>query len=455
MSLRWRWAFTLALVAAVAIGAAIASSIIATRTELNDQIDRDLSARVAAGDRFENLERLPQPGLGRRGPGIPQIVDLDAIVQLIDSSGEVVFRLDPGVSTLPVTEDDLALARDGGPPILRDADLEGARHRMITAQLDERLGRFIGMTSIGAVQVAVDASGVDDAVAALTGRLIVLGLIGIALVAGTGWLLAGRAVRPIVSLTDTAETVAATERLDTALDEQAPAEIGRLATAFRSMLGSLESSRRQQQRLVSDASHEFRTPLTALKTSLETLSRQGGNLGEEDRKLLLDGAIREADQLADLSAELVALATDFKHSDEPASEVDLLEVAEVVAQRFRHRTDSEIVVTGEGTMVQGRRSQLDRAISNLLDNAAKWNAEGAPIEVEVAGSKLSVRDHGTGIAEEDLPHVFERFHRGVAARSEDGSGLGLAIVEHIVSAHGGTVFAGNHPDGGAEVGFEL
>lgn len=455
MSLRWRWAFTLALVAAVAIGAAIAGSIIATRSELNDQIDRDLAARITAGDRFGNFERLPQPGLGRRGPGIPQIVDLDAIVQFIDSSGEVVFRLDPGVPTLPVTEDDLELARDGGPPILRDADLDGARHRMITAQLDERLGRFMGMTSIGAVQVAVDASGVDDAVTALTRRLVLLGSVGIALVAGTGWLLAGRAVRPIVALTDTAETVAATERLDTALDEQAPAEIGRLATAFRSMLGSLESSRRQQQRLVSDASHEFRTPLTALKTSLETLTRQGSNLTEEDRQQLLDGAIREADQLADLSAELVALATDFRHSDEPAAEVDLLELAEVVAQRFRHRTDSEILVTGDGTVVHGRRSQLDRAISNLLDNSAKWNADGASIEVEVVGSRLSVRDRGSGIAEEDLPHVFERFHRGVAARSEDGSGLGLAIVEHIVSAHGGAVFARNHPDGGAEVGFEL
>jgi two-component system sensor histidine kinase MprB len=268
-------------------------------------------------------------------------------------------------------------------------------------------------------------------------------------------LLAGRAVRPIERLTATAESVARTERFDADLDEAAPGEIGRLASSFGSMLRSLQASRSQQQRLVSDASHEFRTPLTALKTTLETLHRQAGDLGPEQERDLIEAALRESDELGDLSEELVALATDVVHSDEPATPISLGDLAESVADIYQRRTSTAISVEGAGDDVVGRRSQLERALGNLIDNAVKWSPPGGAVTIHLTGSRVEVQDEGPGIPEADLPHVFERFYRSVDARSRPGSGLGLSIVEHVVTAHGGTVFARNAPSAGAIVGFEL
>lgn len=458
MSLRWRWAATLAAVATVAIGAATAAALIATRTELESRIDRDLLGRVALQERTGTpLPRFPETGPGRgmgMGMGRNPLVGLDAIVQLIDQTGTVVLKADASASDLPVDQPDLALAASPGDPLLRDVDIDGVRHRMITAHLAGERGSPFGL-EIGAVQVAVDASEIDEALAALTRRLILLGAIGIALVAGTGWLLAGRAVRPIERLTDAAETVARTERFDADLDAEAPGEIGRLASAFGSMLRSLQTSRRQQQRLVSDASHEFRTPLTALKTALETLHRRAGDLGSDQQRELIEMALRESDELVHLSEELVALATDVGHSDEPPRPISLDDLAQSVADLYRRRTTTAISVLGSGGEVRGRRAQLERALGNLVDNAVKWSPPGGGVEIHLSGGRVEVRDTGPGIPDADLPHVFERFYRSVDARSRPGSGLGLSIVEHIVAAHGGTVFARNAPAGGAIVGFEL
>ncbi len=456
MSLRWRWAVTLAAVSAIAIGAAIAAALVATRNELETRIDQDLIRRVSFGDRLEPaLPRFPEGGPGRgMGMGRNPLVDLDAIVQFVDQSGSVVLKVDSGAPDLPVESTDLDLARVAGEPVLRDIEVDGIPHRMITAHLTGELGRPFGL-EIGAVQVAVDASGVAEALASLTRRLALLGAIGIGLVAGTGWLLAVRAVRPIEQLTETAESVARTERFDAELDEQAPGEIGRLASAFGSMLRSLAASRRQQQRLVSDASHEFRTPLTALKTSLETLKRRAADLTAVQREELIDAALRESDELADLSSELVALATDVGHTDEPETVISLEELAETVAGAYRRRTTAEISVEGFGSDVTGRRSQLERALGNMVENAVKWSQPADRITIRLEGQRVEVHDRGPGIADEDLPHVFERFYRAVDARSRPGSGLGLSIVEHIITAHGGTVFARNASTGGAIVGFDL
>jgi two-component system sensor histidine kinase MprB len=98
---------------------------------------------------------------------------------------------------------------------------------------------------------------------------------------------------------------------------------------------------------------------------------------------------------------------------------------------------------------------LERAVSNLLENAHKWSPADGAIEVSLVGGRLSVRDHGPGIAEEDRPMVFDRFYRSVDARSTPGSGLGLSIVKQVVDEHGGDVFAEQPEDGGARVGFAI
>jgi two-component system, OmpR family, sensor histidine kinase MprB len=131
-------------------------------------------------------------------------------------------------------------------------------------------------------------------------------------------------------------------------------------------------------------------------------------------------------------------------------------VADAVERARRHAPDKSFATSLEPCLVRGTPARLDRAVVNLLDNAAKWSPNGAPIEVEVSDGELSVRDHGPGITPADLPFVFDRFYRAEAARGLPGSGLGLAIVRQVAEAHGGTVVAEQPSDGsGARLRLKL
>ena len=127
------------------------------------------------------------------------------------------------------------------------------------------------------------------------------------------------------------------------------------------------------------------------------------------------------------------------------------------AQR-RHRRAVELEVldaVDEPETVHGDPVLLARAVTNLVNNAAKFSDEGSPIEISVSNRHVTVHDRGPGIPESDLPHIFERFYRATVARSAPGSGLGLAIVEQIITGHGGHVTAVNREGGGASIGFVL
>ena len=226
-------------------------------------------------------------------------------------------------------------------------------------------------------------------------------------------------------------------------------EVGRLAASFNTMLIALDTSREQQQRLVVDASHELRTPLTAVRTNIDFLGH-ATTLDAEQRAQLIAETRLELDELTNLVSEMVELATDVR-SQEPVEPVPLAEVADDVAARFRRRTGHEIVVDADGAgVVEGRRAMLDRAISNLVDNALKFSPDGAPVTVTVRDTTLEVADRGPGIAPEDRARVFDRFYRATSARTLPGSGLGLSIVSQIATLHGGTV-ALDARDGGGTI----
>jgi two-component system sensor histidine kinase MprB len=124
-------------------------------------------------------------------------------------------------------------------------------------------------------------------------------------------------------------------------------------------------------------------------------------------------------------------------------------VQELVERSRRRAPELTIAATLEPTLVKGEADRIARAVANLLDNARKWSPPGATIEVDLRGGTLSVRDHGPGFHEEDLPYLFDRFHRSRDARSKPGSGLGLAIVRQAAEAHGGVAEARNAEGGGA------
>jgi len=185
------------------------------------------------------------------------------------------------------------------------------------------------------------------------------------------------------------------------------------------------------------------------------MASANGSLPDEERARMLVAVAGQPDELTGLVGDLVDLARDGEEEQhvEPVR-LDLL-VAEAVARAQRLHPGRDIHVSLEETLVMGSPARLDRAVSNLLDNAEKWSPAASPIDVRVADGELTVRDHGPGFSGEDLPRVFDRFYRARSARGLPGSGLGLAIVRQVAEAHGGSVSAGNAEDGGAQLRFCL
>ena len=323
--------------------------------------------------------------------------------------------------------------------------IDGTEYRMLTSPWHEG----------GVIQIARDLDEINDVLGSLRIRLLLLALAGVAAAAALGWWLARRIVRPVVKLRDTAEQIASTQDLTTPIPADGDGEVGSLARSFTTMVDALATSRAQQQRLITDASHEMRTPLTSLRTNIEVLGR-ADQMPEAQRAEVLDALQLEVGELSELVAELVELATDSSKAEAPEPVV-LADLATDVATRAIRRWSREVSVTtdGDGEPILGQPAQLERAISNLVDNAVKYSPAGSPVEIAVTRTDVVVRDRGPGIAPEDQPHVFDRFYRSTLARTEPGSGLGLAIVEQIVQRHHGRVWATNRPDGGAEVGFSL
>ena len=220
------------------------------------------------------------------------------------------------------------------------------------------------------------------------------------------------------------------------------------------MLGALAVSRTEQQRLVQDAGHELRTPLTSLKTNLSVLRRHP-EMTSEMRDGVLDDLDAEVGELTELVNELVAVASG-ELDEQPNERIELPALAEEVAERVGRRRSRDIVVDIRSrAAVDAPRPTLDRAITNLVDNACKFDTTGGPIEVVVDGGSLTVLDRGPGIEHGDEQRIFDRFHRSESARSLPGSGLGLSIVRDVVTRAGGTVSAARRDGGGAAIGFTL
>ncbi|MFF5187701.1 ATP-binding protein [Streptomyces sp. NPDC000345] len=268
--------------------------------------------------------------------------------------------------------------------------------------------------------------------------------------------MAGRITRRLLRLAEVAEEVSADGRvvLDGARLAGGRDEVGRLSASFGRMLGRIAAAREAQERLVHDAAHELRTPLTSLRANA-TVLRRAGELTPDARERLIDDVESETRELGDLVDQLVELALARIH-EEAEEPVELAEVARRAGRRVYRRTGRLVHVDADGSVVRGRPQALERAVGNLLENAAKFDpAGGDPLEIRVRRGAVTVSDRGPGIGAKDLPRVFDRFYRAESARGLPGSGLGLAIVRDVAEAHGGTVRAGARPGGGTSIGFSV
>ena len=452
MSLRLKIVAALVLLAACATAAVGVSSYVSTRHELNEVVDRSLQDAAANKQLLPFFGRGPGFGPARGGfdpdtdgDGIPNVAPprvFDSVLaQIIAADGTIVRSPQSGV--LPVDASDRAVASGSstGLTVPRDVTVEGEAFRMLTIPVDG-----------GAVQIARSSRETQRALAVIRERTLLSVAFVIIGAAFLGWLIGRQVTRRLVRLTEAADDVAETGRLDVEVPVSGSDETGRLGKAMNGMLGALARSREQQQQLVQDAGHELRTPLTSLRTNVAVLRRMD-NLAPEARQQLVDDLDSETKELTALVNELVELATD-RRDDEPEQDCDLQALCEQAAARVRRRTGREITVTGDRSLVSCRPAAIDRAVINLIDNAAKFSVDGV-IEVAVHDGRVAISDRGPGIPEDDLGHIFDRFYRSVASRSLPGSGLGLAIVRDIVESHGGTVFAEPRDGGGSTVGFTL
>jgi two-component system, OmpR family, sensor histidine kinase MprB len=440
----FRARLTLVAAAAVALVVVFASAVVylVVRNQLRGTVDAALRDR-AADVSHEPIRAFRVGGQAFLGPG-PGLGGAPGYFQLVDSDGTTVRP--PGEDVeLPVSGHVLAVARGESGTFLSDTRVSSTHLRVIT---------FPYATGF-AVQIARPLTEVDHSLARIRFFLILIALTGIAVAAAVGLAVTRAALAPVKRLTEASERVTETgdlsERIETTGGDD---ELSRLATSFNTMLAALQESTRAQRQLVADASHELRTPLTSVRTNIEVLA-SGRELPGEERQRLLNDVVAELGEMTSLISELIALARAEQLTAEPEDvRVDLI-AAEAVERVQRNRPDVTFKTDLDESVVFGDAQTIERAVSNLLDNAAKWSPEGGEVEVGVRPGLVTVRDHGPGIAAEDLPYVFDRFYRARSARGMPGSGLGLAIVRQVAEAHGGEVTAESAAGGGTLMSLRL
>jgi two-component system, OmpR family, sensor histidine kinase MprB len=456
VTLRRRLTLLAAISVAVAIVAAAVASYVAVRTELRDQVDDSLhgaTARFASIAPPSGLPTLQQLETGPAPPAgtiaAPALGGDDVFVQLISPSGSA--ERPPEGPGIPVSEADRQIAETGQGENLTDATINGEHMRVLTAPAGDR----------GAVQIGRSLSGVDDVLANLRVILVIVCLAGIGAAALIARLLAQRMLAPVHDLTETADHVAATDDLSRRIEVDRSDEIGQLATRFNAMLDAIEGSQEAltqsltaQSQLVADASHELRTPIASLRTDVESLI-QHPELADDERARRLDAVSDRIDELTALVNDVIELA----RGDQPAGALEDVRLDEVVAESVerleRLAPGRPVEASLERSVVEGRPDRIARAVNNLLDNADKYSPAGRTIEVRVVGGEVIVRDHGGGLSDDELAHVFDRFWRGAGSRETAGSGLGLAIVRQVAEAHGGVASVANANGGGAEFRLRL
>jgi two-component system sensor histidine kinase MprB len=451
MTLRNRIAGAAGLAVAVTVLIAAAAIFVAVRTQLHQQIDDALAAR--ANDLTSSEHRNPCLGGTARDRFPAPSTDRDdarfggaeGYAQFVCADGTVV-RPQTATTQLPVSSGATAIARSGRGESRASTEVGGTHVRVLT--------RGLGPAA-GAVQVARPLTEVDHALRDMLLVLVVVAAAGVALAAGLGGLVAHAALAPVRRFTRRTEEIAgnpdAAERIAVTGDD----ELARLGRSFNATLEALERSVEAQRHLVADASHELRTPIASLRANIQTFE-DADRLPPEERAALRADILAELDELTALVGDVVELARGAK----PGSLLDDVRLDRIVGELVeraegRGGTDVRFRVDLEPTVVRGEPDRLSRAISNLVGNAIKWSPPGGEIDVRLRGGVLTVRDHGPGFDEVDLPHVFERFYRSRSARSMSGSGLGLALVRQAAEAHGGWVDATNAPGGGARIEFRL
>ncbi len=438
VSLRARVTLLAAFCVAGVVGVVSLGAYITVSSNLDEQLNLSLRNRAQAA--------VIAPRVSTEVTDVPGafLAAGDVRIGLLNSSGELLYP--KGTIAPPWQAGDLEVARGIKTENLWNDTRSG--FRVISVPYED--GR--------AMVIAQSMGPLNTTLGKLSVVLFVISGIGVLVAAATGTAVARTGLRPVQRLTEATERVALTGDLRP-IPVTGDDELARLTQRFNAMLVAVADSQERQRRLVADAGHELRTPLTSMRTNLELLLASerpdAPTLSVQDKEEINADIQAQLDELTTLIGDLVELARE----DAPQvvhEPVDLVEVVERALDRARRRAPADVRfdVRLQPWSLLGDSSALERAVLNLLDNAVKFSPQDGVVRLELRqigdGSvALEVADSGRGIADADLPHVFERFYRSSEARTLPGSGLGLAIVKQAAERHGGAAYAGRSPEGGA------
>ena len=443
LPLQRRVAYLTTVAVALAVAVTSVAGYVTLRVSLYRALDDELVATatgLARGPAAEDLRTI--------GNLTERSVRTDNLTVAVVRADGSTFFVPDATNKLVLGPEELAIAR------LRQG--YSARSGVTETGEDVRIVA-VPMVELGGYALVIGRSlqPTDDILSSLWLALIIFGVSGVIVAAMVGITVARSSLRPVRELSAAVEHVTATKEL-TPIEINASGDIAVLAESFNQMLRSLASSRERQAQLIADAGHELRTPLTSLRTNVELLAAdaRSGMLSENDRIVILNDVTAQLTEFTALIGDLVALARDETAAfPEP---LDFRDVVNAALDRVRRRGFGlNFDVELNPFYVVGDSDMLERAVTNLLDNAVKWSPPGGTVRVQLEGDRLRVADQGPGIDEADLPHVFDRFYRGDTARNTPGTGLGLSIVAQTVTQHGGWVKAGASAQGGAEFTVQL
>jgi len=435
MSFRVRITLLVSLAVAVAVVGASFAVYYIDKHEQFEQVDGELSASRSVPPLALKLGRAPAQELLKEGPRAAS-----HIVRMRAGTTQIVL---PRSRTAVMVKIGKQAGGIGPSTQFSTEKIGGVRSRVLTLFVAGR-----------EVQISTSLLDVDRNLARLRWLLVAVSIGGVALAALLAALVAGRVIAPLRRLTEQTEGIVETGDLSRRVVQPGNDEVSRLSRRLDELLASLDASLRTQRQLVADASHELRTPIATLRANVELLSAPKA-LDPRERAEIRADVHEELEAMTQLVSELVELARG-EESDVVPCDFRLDEIVRTAVDRAARRSPRSAFRTRlEPTTVTGVPERIDRAVSNLLDNARKWSPAGEPVDVAVHDGVVEVRDRGPGIDDSDRPLVFNRFYRSAEARGMPGAGLGLAIVKQITDAHGGEITIDRAPGGGAILRLQL
>jgi len=434
LSLALRVAVLTTMAVALTLGAVSAIVYVTVQAEFNRSLDQSMLRRANAA---VDAGFADPAVLVRVSPDLQRVAD----VQILVVRGGELFSSTTGLVGPFKSYREIAVSIGESRQSMRTVMISDTPFRVVAVQAGRGTALVVAQ-SMESIQGALDR---------LKLVLLLASAAGVALAGVAGWAVAANGLRPVRRLTAATERVARTQDL-TPIEVTGSDELARLTTSFNAMLQALDASQQRQRQLVADAGHELRTPLTSLRTNIELIGQAADDtersLAPGQREEIMDDVRAQLEELTTLVGDLVELARDEPMQRDPEP-LDFADVIHQAVERVRMRAHGvNIDVRLAPWMVFGEPQLLERAVTNLLDNAAKWSPPEGRVDVRLDHGALTVSDQGPGIDPHDLPHVFDRFYRSSQARTLPGSGLGLSIVRRAAERHGGTVEATSAPGGG-------